>query len=194
MILKPTKENIARAAEEILGGGVVAFHAGTVFGLGGLAPYAADRIRRLKGRGRDKPFLLNVASVAAIKRIARVSAAEYRLMRAFMPGELTLVLRAKKDSRLSGDGFVRVRVPGDPPLLALLRKIGAPLISTSANRSGDAPALSAAGVQKIFPRITVLDSPAKVSGVPSTIAKVENGKIEILRLGNITPDEMLKAL
>jgi L-threonylcarbamoyladenylate synthase len=194
MILKPTKENIARAADEILDGGVVAFPAGTVFGLGGLAPCAANRIRRLKGRGRGKPFLLNVASIAAIKRIARVSAAELRLMRAFMPGELTLVLRATENSSLSGDGLVRARVPSDPVVLALLRKIKAPLISTSANKSGDAPALSAAEAQKIFPRITVLDSPEKVSGVPSTIAKIENRKIEILRQGNITLGEMLKAL
>jgi tRNA threonylcarbamoyl adenosine modification protein (Sua5/YciO/YrdC/YwlC family) len=193
MILKPTEENITGAADEILSGGVVAFPAGTVFGLGGLAPGAAPKIRALKRRGDSKRFVLNVARAADIGKIARLDALEKKLIRAFMPGELTLVLRAM-DSAFYDDGFVRVRIPKNRAALALLGRIGRPLISTSANISGEPPALTAAEAREIFPNLTVLDSGEPLSGTPSTIARVENGKIEILRQGKITLEELLSAM
>ena len=194
MILRPTAENIARLAGEILAGGVVAFPAGTVFGLGGLAPEAADRIRALKRRDGSKRFLLNVASPADIGKIAYVGPVEKKLMEAFMPGELSLVLRAKDASLSGGDGFVRVRIPANRALLGLLRQVDRPLISTSANLSGQPPALTADEVQRIFPGLPVLDSAEPLSGVPSTLARVLGGKIEILRGGNVSLKELLEAV
>ena len=192
MILKPTRENIGRAAGEILALGVVAFPAGTVFGLGGLAPEAQKKILALKRRGGSKRFLLNVADIKAIEKIALVSPVERKLICALMPGELTLVLRARDEIFSDDDGLVRVRIPANRAALELLRSIGRPLISTSANLSGEAPAKTAEEAQGIFPKLTVLDSDGPLSGVPSTIARALDGKIEILREGNVSLTELRK--
>jgi L-threonylcarbamoyladenylate synthase len=101
------------------------------------------------------------------------------LARAFWPGPLTLVLPV-------GDGtYTGFRVPDHPVPLALLRRIGHPLAVTSANRSGDPDAFHAQDAVKMIGSSVdmVLDGGPVTGMVPSTVIRVEDDRIEILRQG-----------
>ena len=186
MILTSTKENIARIVCEVQNGGVCAVPADTVYGLVALAS-SAKKVYALKGRDKSVPLLYNVPSLAAMKKVAKLSKLEEELVRTYMPGELTLALRVREGLEIptADDGTIGIRIPSGASIRYVLRKIGEPLISTSANKSGHPPALSAKDTQETFPHLLILDSEENLSGIPSTIAKVEKGKVNILRQGKV---------
>ncbi|MDR2099177.1 MAG: L-threonylcarbamoyladenylate synthase [Rickettsiales bacterium] len=196
MAMAPTRGNIRLVAGIIKAGRPAIFPAGTVFGMGGLAgsERLADEIRSLKGRKKEQGFLVNLPSLAAIRKIARVGALEAELMRGFMPGGLTLVLELKPGVRLAAarDGTVGVRIPDSRTLLSILRIVGEPVISTSCNRTGQPPAMSVSDAEKIFPGIPAIGDTSRPSGTPSTIARVEGSDIRILRPGIIPAGALLK--
>jgi L-threonylcarbamoyladenylate synthase len=200
MIFAPDESNIGTVASLMLGGGIAIFPAGTVFGLGCLAENdaAVEKLARIKGRGRDKAFLLNLPDVSAIGEIAIVGGAEEKIMAAFMPGALSLVLRARADVRFSPlitrNEEIGIRIPNDKVLQKLLRRIGKPVVSTSCNKSGEPQAPSAMDAEKIFPDIPVLDAAEPLSGRPSTIARIRDGRVEIMREGAVSATDIEKIL
>ncbi|MDR1008751.1 MAG: L-threonylcarbamoyladenylate synthase [Rickettsiales bacterium] len=169
---------IEKAICEILAGGVVAAPAGTTFGLvcDPFCTRAVEEIFRLKRRPRDKALLLNALDVGAVSCIASVGREEAALLENF---DITLILRA------NAGGTVGARLARDPVMRRLLAGAGGLLVSTSANVSGGEPCLSAAAVREAFPGLTVLDEEAPQSGIPSTIACIENGAVQILRAGAV---------
>ncbi|MBR1544797.1 MAG: threonylcarbamoyl-AMP synthase, partial [Alphaproteobacteria bacterium] len=188
MILKPTKENIDLIIQKLLSGEVVIFPTDTVFGIGCLATdtKAIEKIYKLKGREKTKSLLLNVANKTAIKKIATVSQLDEKLIKNFMPGALTLILRAKSSTHLSKyvikDGKIGVRIPNNKILLYILKKIKTPLISTSCNLSGEPACIVASEAEKIFSKdILILDTSEKLSGFSSTIIDTTDNEIKYLR-------------
>ncbi|MDR3126676.1 MAG: Sua5/YciO/YrdC/YwlC family protein [Rickettsiales bacterium] len=179
MILSPNAGNIARVAGIVERGGVAIAPAGTVFGVIADAGNAAavDAVYSLKARARSKKFLVNVSRLDGLEGL------EAALARAFWPGDLSIVV--------NGVGY---RVPSDPVLAEILRAVGRPLVSTSCNRAGGSPALSAAEAEAAFPDIPVIDSRAPLSGVPSTIVEVVGGKIRILRRGSVAAGDIRRAI
>ncbi len=113
-------------------GGVVVIPCDTIYGLVGAAPDTESRLRAIKGRGDDKPFLLLVADRAWVARVSRAEVPPS--LARHWPGPLTVILPA------SAGGTVAVRVPDSVFLRGVLEAVGRPLYSTSVNRAG-APAL-----------------------------------------------------
>ncbi|MCR5506432.1 MAG: threonylcarbamoyl-AMP synthase [bacterium] len=192
MILKPTKENIDIIIQNILDGKVIIFPTDTVFGIGCLATNtkAIEKIYKLKGREKTKSLLLNVANITAIKKIATVSKRDSLLIKKFMPGALSLILKAKPNSALSHytikDGKIGIRIPNNEMLLYILKKIKSPLISTSCNLSGNPACTTAINAEKIFGKnILILDSIEKLSGLSSTIIDTTEKEIKYIREGQI---------
>jgi L-threonylcarbamoyladenylate synthase len=200
MTLKPTRMNIRLMADAIRRGLPAIFPAGTVFGMGGLAssPELCGKIAGLKGGRGDKSFLVNAASLSTIRKIAHVNRLEQALIRAFMPGPLTIALKVKPGARLA-PGVIRndtvgVRIPDSRVLLSIIRAVGEPIISTSCNLSARPPATNAKEAEKIFPDIPAMEAGEPLSGIPSTIVEVSGSGVKILRVGAITEKEIEAAL
>jgi L-threonylcarbamoyladenylate synthase len=133
---------LEEAARCLQDGGLVAFPTDTLYGLAVVASQerAVERLFKAKERPRDRPLPVLVASAMDVDGVAvEVPPAARRLMEAFWPGGLTVVLRRHPGFRspaLAGGDTVAVRVPAHPVALELLRRVREPLTGTSANLSG----------------------------------------------------------
>lgn len=191
--LTDSPAGVARAAEVLRGGGLVAFPTETVYGLGGDArdDRAVARIFDAKGRPRFNPLIVHVPDVETARLYAVFDARAEALAAAFWPGPLTLVLPLRDGAGLSplvtaGLETVAIRVPAHPVARALLRAFGGPLAAPSANPSGKVSPTRAAHVRAgLAGRIeAVLDGGACAVGVESTILGLD-GAAALLRPGGV---------
>lgn len=185
-------EDVARAAELLRKGRIVAFPTETVYGLGARAddPRAVAELSRLKQRPPEKKFALLVASPEDAARCGVPGPAALRLARAFWPGPLTLIV---PDGR---GGDVGLRCPGCAVTQDLLRQVGTAVAAPSANVTGQPPANTAGDVLRVFEDkiAAVLDGGPVKLGVASTVARVLDGEIEVLREGAIPTARLMEAM
>lgn len=176
---------VRRAAALLRSGEVVAFPTDTVYGLAALARdrAAAERIYEVKRRPADRRLVVMVAVPASLRALVMVDAPARALMRRWWPGPLTLVLPSR-----DGSGSLAVRIPGHPVALDLLREVAEPLATTSANLSGEPPALGAAGLRGLEGVAAVLDAGPVPGGVPSTLLDLTGPEPRLLRAGPITAE------
>jgi L-threonylcarbamoyladenylate synthase len=189
---------IARAAECLRDGGLVAFPTETVYGLG---VHALDRdaVRRLyaaKGRPASDPLIVHVSSRDDVHRlVSREPEIVDELARRFWPGPLTLILprsAAVPDEVTAGLDTVAVRVPAHPVAQALIRAAGVPIAAPSANLfSRPSPTQAAHVIDDLDGRIDmVIDGGSTTVGVESTVLDVTRGTPVILRPGGVTLDAL----
>jgi len=182
---------LAHFVAALRAGGVVACATETLFGLlaDALDESAVERVCALKGRDPEQPIAVLLPDAAALAQVAEtVPERVRRLAERHWPGPLTLLVpaRAGLPSGLTKHGKIGVRVPGPSPALELVRAFGGPLTATSANRTGEPAARTAAEVDAAFPsglagRIA-LPAPG---GLPSSIIDVTGPTPVILRAGAI---------
>lgn len=147
--------NLSGAARWLRQGGVVAFPTDTVTGLGCRAdsPEAVATIFSLKGRDASKPLVLFVDDLDRVERITGILSKRVKtLLSLCWPGALTAVLPLASNlpEGLRGPGTVGVRVPAHPVPRSLVRLVGGPLATTSANRSGEPPCGAAEDAPALF--------------------------------------------
>jgi len=185
---------ITHAAEVLRNGGVIAYPTETVWGLG-CDPFdesACTRIRQLKGRDSTKSMLLLAANCFQVERITGPVEGIARLLaELFWPGPLTLVLHVQHalPSYLSGPtGGTAFRVSSDPVASGIARDFGCPIISTSANRSGEPPLIRYQDTLATFGTVVdlVVPSSGSLSGLPSTVVDLTGNEPVILREGVIS--------
>ncbi len=170
--------DVAAAAAALRAGGVVAFPTDTVYGLA-VIPGREALISEIKRRPPELPLILMVASPVEAERFVAVDARARSYMARWWPGPLTLVLPA-------GDSTLGVRIPDHPLALELLRAAG-PLLTTSANRHGEPPALTAAEAGLLPGLAGVLDGGRAPGGEPSTvIALLAGQEMTVIREGVIS--------
>ena len=201
-ILTADEPGIVRTADRIRSGGVVVYPTETVYGLGAdpFNPVAFERIFSLKGREAEKGLILLIRGrrdldtlVADIPRAAEV------LMDAFWPGPLTLVFPASPslpDHLVGSTSTIALRVSDAPMASALLRHVGGPITSTSANRSGLPPARSAREALDTLGRNVdlILDGGTAPDSRPSTLVDVSVPHPRILRPGRISETDINRVL
>lgn len=197
-------EALAPAARVLLAGGVAAGPTGTFYALMALAdqPAALERVARLKGEEarRRKPSLLLIDQPARARAYAReVPEAAQRLMAAFWPGPLTLLLPAHTGLHptLVGQGrTVALRVDSLPLTRLLARMADRGLTGTSANRSGQPPAATADEALAIFgDEIDMLiDGGPAPGGAPSTIVDAGQNPPRLARAGALPIGEIRKVV
>jgi L-threonylcarbamoyladenylate synthase len=181
-------------------GGVIAFPTDTVYGLGADAfnAKAVERIYEIKNRPKHRQLPLLIAAAERLTTLASpIPEIAWFLAKRFWPGGLTLVL-PKTDSLpayLASGPTIAVRVPDHPACLALIQRLGNPVIGTSANVSGEPPALTADEVrQQLGGKIDFVINGGKCpGGKESTVVDVTHESPKILRQGIIPPDEIDKA-
>jgi L-threonylcarbamoyladenylate synthase len=184
---------IARAAQILESGGLVAVPTETVYGLAARADSteAVARIYAAKGRPVFNPLIVHVRDASQAARYADLSPIARALAEAHWPGPLTLVLPRREDAALApavsaGLPTIALRAPAHPAMQAMLDATGFPLAAPSANRSGFISPTSADHVlASLDGRIDmVLDGGATSAGVESTIVVVRaDGSVEELRPG-----------
>ncbi len=188
-------EAIARAAALVADGQPVAVPTETVYGLAADARNAdaVARIYAAKGRPDFNPLIVHVADLAAAEMLGVFGAVERALAARFWPGPLTLVVPRSADCPVTsiataGLGTIALRVPEHRAMQALLAETGAPLAAPSANASGGVSPTKAAHVLATLDgRIAlVIDDGPTAAGVESTIARVKDGAVEVLRPGPVT--------
>ena len=208
----------SEAARILVDGGVVAFPTETVYGLGARAdrPDAVRAIFEAKQRPADNPLIVHVSDPSEVSMVAAyVPDAARRLMKAFWPGPLTLVLPARDDVPrvvTAGLNTVGVRMPDHPEALALIREAGRlaakessasgststgvptgiPVAAPSANRSGrPSPTTWEAVHDDLSGRIAAIlqGNPARV-GLESTVVDATTDEIVVLRPGGISMEAL----
>jgi L-threonylcarbamoyladenylate synthase len=201
-IAKPTHLAIRRAAAALLRDRLVAFPTETVYGLGARARSARAvlRLYAAKGRPRFNPLIAHVANLVQARSLVRFDARAEILARHFWPGPLTLVLPRQPGaavSRLAGAGLATlgVRIPDHPVALALLRRVGEPVVAPSANPSGRLSPTRAGDVARTLGgRVAcVLDGGACRVGLESTVVDLSGPAARLLRPGGIAR-EAIEAL
>ncbi len=200
-VLAPNDESLALASRLLHDGQLVAFPTETVYGLGAdaLNAEAVLNIFAAKGRPADNPLIVHVCERSQLTPLCEVSPLAEKLMDAFWPGPLTLVLPRKKaipDAVAAGLDTVAVRMPSHPVAQALLRTCMLPIAAPSANRSGKPSPTTAQHVLKDMDgRIPlILDGGSCSVGVESTVLDVTSGAPCILRPGGVTKDMLEQAL
>lgn len=189
----PTNAELAAAVLALQHGDLVAMPTETVYGLAADARNA-DAVRRIfsaKGRPPDHPLIVHLAEAGSLHEWAReVPASAQRLIDAFWPGPLTLVLKkaAQVDPVVTGgQDTIGIRVPAHPVALALLRAFGGALAAPSANRFGRISPTLAQHVRDEFPSgiAVILDGGPSAVGLESTIVDLSGARPRLLRPGSI---------
>ncbi len=197
-IVTPTEENIRTAAGIINKGGLAAFPTETVYGLGAdaLNPVASAGIFEAKKRPFFDPLIVHIADLSGVETVARNTAPKsLKLMERFWPGPLTIVLEKRDivpDIVTSGLPTVAVRMPVHPAARALIRAAGTPVAAPSANRFG---CLSPTTAQHVYAQLgdsvdIIIDGGPCSIGIESTIVKIMDNRIYLLRPGGIAAEEI----
>ncbi len=182
-------------------GGIVAFPTDTVYGIGvdPFQPEAVKKLYKIKGRPKDKPIPILVGTGNDVETISQHLPPVFnQLVNQFWPGALTLIVEARNLSPeiTAGGKTVGVRMPNHPLALELLRCFGGPIATTSANKSGEAPAISSQEVRDRLGNLVqlVLEQTETFTKVSSTVIDVAVSPPQVRRQGDITEDTLMQFL
>lgn len=201
-IVRATSENLERAAQILLEGGLVAFPTETVYGLGahGLREDATAKIYEAKGRPSNNPLILHLADASWLDEIAHIGATgrlleQTEALSSLWPGPLTLVLPAHDRVPMTvraGRPSIAVRVPNHNIALQLLDEVGVPIAAPSANPSGYVSPTTAEHVQdQLGDRVQmILDGGETPVGIESTIVSLLDEVPRVLRHGGVPLEEL----
>ena len=193
------EQNLARAANTIKSGGLVAFPTETVYGLGADSynTQAVAQIFAAKGRPHFNPLISHIAEIDMLSELAVPDSRALALATKFWPGPLTFILPRKKNNSsldlvCAGLPNISVRMPNHPIALALIRASGTPIAAPSANRS---QTISPTTAQHVADSLRdnvdiILDGGACKIGVESTIIDLTTHETVILRAGGIAKENL----
>ena len=189
------KEGIDKASKIINQGGVAVFPTDTVYGIG-CNPYNNDSVKKIyeiKDRDMSKPLPVLVYSKEIAEKIVLFDEFTKKIAEKFWPGPLTIVLKLKDENlkkSLNLNEKIAIRVPNHKCTLELLKKCNY-LVGTSANISGQK---SFTNSEECFRNVqnydVFIDGGSIQSQAESTIIEIENEKINILREGALTKEEI----
>ncbi|MEO8523131.1 MAG: L-threonylcarbamoyladenylate synthase [Caldimonas sp.] len=195
---------IGQAASRLAAGDLVAFPTETVYGLGARADddAAVAKIFALKGRPAGHPLIVHVAGRAEASRFGELSPLAERLIEAFWPGPVTVIVRRLPDiaaAAAAGLATIGLRCPADPVAHALLVAAGEAgvdgIAAPSANRFGRiSPTTAAHVVEEFGADLLVLDGGATRLGIESAIVDCSGERPALLRPGVLTSERIAAAL
>jgi L-threonylcarbamoyladenylate synthase len=189
IIERPNNRSTAKAIAYLKSGGIVAFPTDTVYGIAAM-PFNKKAIRslyKIKKREKKKPIALLISSKKLTGKFAvSIPSKAKKLMTKYWPGPLTLIFKKRKsipDFLTSGLPTIGIRMPKNAIALELIKKSGGALAVTSANISGNKPAISAGQIKRLKGIDLVIDGGKCKIGMPSSVVFVSKDGIEIIRKG-----------
>lgn len=194
------KEQLKEAAMEIKKGNLVLFPTETVYGIGanGLDAKAVEKIFKAKGRNSDNPLILHISSIDMLSTITKdITPKEEEIIKAFFPGPLTIILKRNNnvpDIVTASLDTVGVRMPKNNIIHDLIELSSVPIAAPSANISSRP---SGTNINDIFNELNdkvdyIIDGGDTDIGLESTVIRVIDNVIHILRPGMITKNDLLK--
>lgn len=194
-----TQDQLDQVVDAFQAHKVLALPTDTVYGVGVLYGDLADldHLKHAKHRPETKPIPMMVRNLEQMKQIAKVDARTEKLVQTFLPGPLTLVLPVSETLDLAytnGKKTVAVRIPDEPFVLAVIEKLGKPLLVSSANVSGKPAAVSYQEAMDNLPNIDGIIQGECKQLEASTIVDCTQDKLGILRPGPILLKELTNCL
>ena len=197
------KQQIEQAAKLLKNGGLVAFPTETVYGLGADATNdtAVASIYAKKGRPSFNPLIAHVDGIQMAEKYVKITPTAQKLINAFWPGPLTLVLKRKPKCKVSllasaGLDTLAVRCPKNHIALDLITAFGKPIVAPSANKSGRISPTTVAHIIDDYGNEApfILDGGPCQVGVESTVLLCEDDKVAVLRYGGLAIEEIEKLI
>jgi len=190
---KTASDSIERSIEILKKGGVIILPTDTVYGFSGIVDSEATtnfktdaKIRAIKGRAETKPLIQLIATPEQIFSYTDDEIPATLLSK--WPGALTIIVHVNKNYPYGPEGTtVAFRCPGDQWIRKIIAGCGAPIFSTSVNRSGEPVLDEEQAILKEFEQevdLVVTDGDKK-NALPSTLVSIENGNIKVLRQGTV---------
>ena len=187
----PQPDRIQQAVDVLENDGVIVYPTDTIYGIGCsiYSKKGVERIRRLKGREATKVFSILCSDLKDLSRYARnVSNPAYKLMRRMFPGPYTVVLEASREIPRLMHGkrkTVGIRVADNRICQAIVTGLGHPIITTSANRSGEDPGVDPYLIEDaIGAHVDLVIDGGVLYSAPSTIVDLSEMPFRILRPGD----------
>ena len=193
-------DDIKQVAQGIREGKLALFPTETVYGIGAnaLDENAVKKIFIAKGRQSDNPLIVHISNINMLEQIVEdIGEIERKLINKFWPGPLTIIFNRKSENIIpnnvtAGLNTVGVRMPSNKIARTLIELSEVPIAAPSANVSGRP---SGTNVQDIIEELDgkvdyIIDGGSTAIGLESTVIRVVNQKIEILRPGKITLEEL----
>jgi L-threonylcarbamoyladenylate synthase len=200
LMIRRYKENeVEQLADILRNDGVISVPTDTVYGICARinSEKAYNKLMDVKKRPKNKAFPIMCADERQIKNIAVVDARAEKLIRAFMPGPITLVLN--RNNTLSeyvtnGKDTIAVRMATSKVLEELIRKTESPLFMTSANKSEEPECTNLDDIEKACPLLDGMLDGNVVFGEASTIVDCSSEELKILRIGPISIEQIKKVI
>ncbi len=202
LITNPSTVDIKKCAEILKNNGLVVFPTETVYGLGANA-YSEEAVKKIfkaKGRPVDNPLIVHIHSIDMLPTIAvNIPDIAYELFNKFSPGPLTIVLDKSESIPgivTAGLKTVAIRIPSHPIALSLIKEAEIPVAAPSANQSGrPSPTTFEMALSEMEGRVDAIINGGNTEvGIESTVIKIEENSLTILRPGFITEDDLLTVL
>lgn len=193
-----SEKEIDKVVEELNKENVVSFPTETVYGVAVKfgSHKALDRLMEAKDRDYSKAITLMVSKIEDINKYAYVSKKAEKVIKAFMPGKITLIFKKKEtvDSYMTnGRDTIGIRIPDNKFVLSLIERTG-PLLVTSANLSGHSNTTCTNEVlQQLEGRISIIVDGKTNGDIASTVVDLTE-EVKILRVGEITKEEILEVI
>lgn len=203
-VYTPTDTNILKCSKEICNGNLVIFPTETVYGIGASAmnAEAVQKIYKIKKRPINNPLIMHVLNWEGAKIYTNLNEIETKIAetvtKKFWPGPLTILVRKSDyviDEVCAKSDYVALRSSSNSILRNLIEKSMVPIVAPSANLSGKVTSTCKDHVLRYFENSNVSiitdNNPSQI-GVESTIIKIENNNIDIVRPGLITRNDISK--
>lgn len=180
--------HIDKIAKEIKKGNLVIIPTDTVYGISAdmTNENAINKVYICKQREKNKPLILLVSNKEMLKKYTKnLTSLEKEIIQKYLPGKLTILL--PKNDNVSakitaGSNLVGIRMPDNNELIQIIEKVGSPIISTSANISGEKTITNPKEIDKeLLKYISYVEDAGTINNEPSSIIKIENEKIIIIR-------------
>lgn len=190
--------------KKIKNGGIVVFPTDTVYGIGAIPEKESlNKIYKIKHRDFSKKIIALISNNDVLKSIIDEREEDLskiqKILQFYWPGELTVIFKANKEFINKFDETMEtigVRIPKSKIALELIEKVGGVLLTSSANLSGGKTVINMEDIDTAIINEVgiIIESEENLTGIPSTIIKYEEGKISLLREGNIKFENILKLI
>ncbi len=180
--------HLHRAVEVLRTGGIVIYPTDTVYGMGCdlLNRRALERIYQIKKIPRRKPLSFICSDLAQITEYAILTNAAFKMMRRLTPGPFTFILKATKlvpKMMMSRQKTVGIRVPDNDICLELVRRLGHPIVNTSASDSLDEVVSDPDAIMDSFPQVDLMLTTGLLESEPSTVVDFTGDEPILVRQG-----------
>lgn len=193
----PEPRKIRRAVEALLAGEVIGYPTDTVYGLGCdiQSKKAIDRLYQIKGMDRSHPLAFICPDLSEIARYAVVDNQIYRVLRHFLPGPYCFILEATREvPRIlqTKRKTIGIRVPKHEVTCAMVRELGRPIISTTAQRAGAEPHVDPAEIDEDFKGLGLVIDSGAGGLVPTTVVDLTVSPPVVIREGAGPVEEIIE--